>query len=213
MIQRHRRRILVLASAVLAATAFAWGSGLAAEGDTGDGAIASPGPGTARMALATEILNALFPPAGAPEAEQSASPFEPPGKPDEWKRRTERLTNLVGFAELLGEGLTEEPLDAYFVRQGLGKPGEKIVGANEEGLRMKAASGERTLPWAEATPKDVLQIARKVLRNSPEPRLALACWCWETGQLEEAKKEIEVAMLTDKMGTVNARIEELFGPQ
>jgi len=137
----------------------------------------------------------------------------PPGKHDEWKLRKERLNNLFGFAELLAEGLKEEPIDAYFIRQGLGKPGEKIVGASEEGLLMKSAGGDRTIPWGETKAADVLAIGRKVLRNAPEPRLALACWCFENDLADEGRKEIDNAMLTDRTGTVPARIEELFGPQ
>ena len=134
-----------------------------------------------------------------------------PGRNAEHGRRTERLTNLQGFAEMLAEGLKDAPLDAYKVRAALGKPGEKIVGVSTDGLRMKATSGERTAPWTEVKPSDVLAVGRKVLRNATEPRLALACWAWENGLVEEAKQEIDNAMLTDRSGTASARVQELFG--
>ena len=159
--------------------------------------------------VATAIAGLKF-----PEALSALQESEPPGgNVDERKRRTERLNNLIGFADLLGEGLKDAPVEAYKVRSGLGKPGEKIVGASAEGMRMKSSAGERTVPWTDAQPADILAIGRKVLRNSPEPRLALACWCWENDLKDDARKEIDNAMLTDRTGTASARVEELFGAQ
>jgi hypothetical protein len=81
------------------------------------------------------------------------------------------------------------------------------------GLILKSTAGERTVPWTDAKPPAVIALARKVLPNRPEPRLALAAYCWETGNRDDAKKEIDTAMLTDRTGTVAGRIEELFGPE
>jgi hypothetical protein len=145
------------------------------------------------------------------EALAALQEMEPTGKMEDWNRRKERLNNLIGFSDLLAEGLKEEPVDAYKVRQGLAKPGEKIVGASEEGLRVKGSAGDRTVPWSEAKAADVLLIGRKVLRNSPEPRLALACWCWENDLQDDARKEIDNALLSDRSGTASARVQELFG--
>jgi serine/threonine protein kinase len=135
------------------------------------------------------------------------------GKTEDWKHRQERLNTLIGFPQLLDEGLQGSPVGAYEIRTGLGKPGEKIVGATDEGLRMKSLTGVRVLPWVEVKPADVTAIGRKVLRNSPEPRIALAAFCWETDQRSDAKKEIDTALLTDRTGTFSGRVEELFGPE
>ncbi len=135
------------------------------------------------------------------------------GKTEEWKRRSERLNTLIGFAQLLDEGLQGTSVGVYEVRTGLGKAGEKIVGATDEGLKMKSLAGVRVLPWAEVKPADVTIIGRKVLRSSPEPRIALAAFCWETDQRADAKKEIDTALLTDRTGTFTGRVEELFGPE
>ena len=140
--------------------------------------------------------------------------IEPPGgKHLEWKRREERLNLLIGFVEMLEEGLQGRPVGAYEVRSGLGKAGEKIVSASGAGLALKSPAGERILPWKETKPSDVLGLARRVLRNAPEPRMALAAWCWETDLRAEAKKEMDTALLTDRTGTVPGRLEELFGPE
>jgi hypothetical protein len=148
------------------------------------------------------------------EALGALQEIDPPeGKKDHWKWRGERLNLLIGFSEMLHEGLQGSPVNAFEVRSGLGKPAEKIVGASADGLALRGPSGDRTVPWAEVKPADVVALSRKVLRNAPDPRLALACYCWETGLRDEAAKEMDVALLTDRTGTVPGRIEEIFGPE
>jgi tRNA A-37 threonylcarbamoyl transferase component Bud32 len=142
---------------------------------------------------------------------QEIEPSEP--EAEAWKRRGERLNRLIGFAETLGEALRGEEVDGYSVQASFAKPGEKITDASASGLVMKNAQGQsRTVPWTEARPADVLALGRKVLRNAPEPRLTLACWCLEAGLRADAAKELDVARLTDRMGLVGASAEELFGP-
>jgi len=150
-----------------------------------------------------------------PEALAGLQTVEAPaGKQSEWKRRSERLNALIGFADLLNEGLQGSPVAAYDIRGTLGQGTEKIVGAGDAGLRLKSASGgERTMPWTDLRPADVTALGRKVLRSTPEPRIALAAWCWETGQRDDAKKEIDTALLTDRTGTASGRVEELFGAE
>ncbi len=161
----------------------------------------------ARAKVAGALAAMKFPEALA--AHQETEP--PPGRQDDWKRRSERLNYLIGFGDLLAEGLRGASLDAYQVRAGLGKPGEKVVGASAEGLSMKGPLGDRTVPWSDAKAGDVLAIGRKVLRNAPEPRLALACWCWENGMEDDARKEIDNALLTDRTGTASSQVQDLFG--
>jgi tRNA A-37 threonylcarbamoyl transferase component Bud32 len=136
----------------------------------------------------------------------------PASKIREWKRRGERLNALIGFPEMLNEAVQGAPVSAVDVRGTLGKGVEKVTGVTAAGFVLKSSTGgERTVPWSEIRPVDVTVLGRRVLRNSPEPRIMLAAWCWETGQVDEAKKEIDTALLTDRTGTASSRVEEMFG--
>jgi serine/threonine protein kinase len=148
------------------------------------------------------------------DAVNALDDVEPPlrGR-DAWKRRQERLNALLGFRELLDEALQSGPVSSSDLRVGIGKIGEKAVAASAEGVLMRGSSGERTVPWKELRPADVVALARKCLRNAPEPRLALASWCFEAGIPAEGRKEVDVALLTDRTGTVPARVAELFDPE
>jgi serine/threonine protein kinase len=148
-----------------------------------------------------------------PEALAAFQDVEAPAaKIREWKHRGERLNALIGFPEMLNEALKDSPVSAVDVRGTLAKGVEKVVGVSADGLLLKSSTGgERTVPWGEVRPVDVTVLGRKVLRNTPEPRIMLAAWCWETGQIDEAKKEIDTALLTDRTGTASTRVEELFG--
>jgi tRNA A-37 threonylcarbamoyl transferase component Bud32 len=137
----------------------------------------------------------------APEAEAEA-----------WRRRGERLNVLIGFAEALGESIRGQPVDAYAIRASFAKPGEKVVDASEVGVVLKSATGEsRTVSWTDVKPPEVVALGRKCLRQAPEPRLTLACYAMEAGLKDDAAKELDIARLTDRVGFVGARADELFG--
>jgi tRNA A-37 threonylcarbamoyl transferase component Bud32 len=134
-------------------------------------------------------------------------------KAREWERREERLNLLLGLHEILAEALDGNEVELADVRTGLGKTGDKIVSATVNGLTIAGEMGQRSMAWSDFTPKDITKLSRRVLRNAPEPRLTLACYCWETGQTRQAVMQIDTAMLTDNTGTVSGRIEKLFGPE
>jgi serine/threonine protein kinase len=148
------------------------------------------------------------------EAVKRLDETEPPdGKEEEWKRRDVRLTSLLEFPQMIHESLQGSPVKVLDVRNGFAKAGEKATGADGRGLTLNTTVASRTLPWSEIQPADVLGLCRKSFRNAPEPRIALAVYCWEAGLKDDAKREMDNAMLTDRTGTVPARLEELFGPE
>ena len=69
----------------------------------------------------------------------------------------------------------------------------------------------RTVAWTEVKPPEVVALGRKCLRQAPEPRLTLACYAMEAGLKDDASKELDIARLTDRVGFVGARADELFG--
>ena len=132
---------------------------------------------------------------------------------DEWARRRERLNLLIGFTEAIGADLDGNPVPVQRIRSDLGRLGEKVTAASAEGIVLTGTSGSRTLPWKELKPTDVIALCRQVMRSTGEHRLILAAFCWEAGLKEDAVKEMDTAMLTDRTGTISGRIEELFGPR
>jgi len=138
----------------------------------------------------------------------------PESEAEAWRRRGERLNVLIGFADALGESLRGEEVDAYSIRASFSKPGEKVVDATDAGVVLKAVDGtKRPVPWTDVKPPEVVALARKVLRQAPEPRLTLACYCMEAGMKEDASRELDTARLTDRIGVIGARAEELFGSE
>ncbi len=142
---------------------------------------------------------------------QEADP--PASQRDDWNRRRERLNLLIDFAASIGSDLEGNAVPVQKVSTSLGRLGEKVIAADEDGLTLDGTAGRRRVAWSDMKPADVLSLCRQVMGNRGERRLLLAAYCWESGQRGEARKEMDTALLTDRTGTMSGRVEDLFGPE
>jgi len=125
------------------------------------------------------------------------------------ERRRRRLELLGGFKEVLSGALQGNHVPFEKVRP-LTRTRESVVEADDHGVKLEGPAAARMMDWTDLRPEEVLALARQVLRSAPEPRIALATFCWEAGLKEEAAKELDTARLTDRTGTATSRIAELF---
>lgn len=148
------------------------------------------------------------------EALAALEEVDPPqSQKDDWTRRRARLNLLIDFTQSIGSDLEGNAVPVQRIAPSLGRLGEKVIRADEEGITLDGTAGSRRIAWTAMKPADVLSLCRQVMGSRGERRLLLAAYCWESGQRAEAKKEMETAILADRTGTMSGRVEALFGPE